>query len=992
MAFYQNITYDLNSLYSANNYVPPATTNVNRDGAGVIDGQSIHLTTPQDITIDFFSGKPGQKAAPSLVAIAKAQNFKIQRDYWLGTDTADYWGPNHRLLDAAYVVVRVKIAEGETTVPDLKFITRGKTIACYNYDKSYSHYAKATGEQSTNFQLGDYVTIKNMNGSVLVNSTQIIDKWTFANADGSLNTRFRFDIDPPLIYIEGVPQITKFQMVKGSATWTMITFNYKETEGTVPTEWISQISGANSSNGSVQFSFNQAPQSVQGGVPGESSSAFSVVDANGNAVNNYFFGNAVLVGNISGSGLVTRYSWDAAGPSAQQAIGKFMVRRNVITLPASASTTDGYYNGYDVTLKRIDQFGRTVVQTKRIIDYYGSTRLATIDDMWNYGYHPKVGDSVSLTPGYADSRISINPVMQVATYITSPIFGKNLDPFRDLYLPSWLSAARKCDLQSDVTVKTVNGNTPTPGTKYRFPASGNIIWQGTVVGSDNGYIQFTNVLGKLTHKWNSWKTFRVNELVYNQNKLYIVVAEGVKATAPTHTNSSVDGLTHLSGLSIYSSDNGAAIPLAVDGNPVRAEKDGSIIPGYSLYDCDGVDYWRLLGWDEFKQRYVTQHQTNITVDTSVSMFDNVNSFLNHFGGIMRYSAGQYHMDIESPEGAISNEDDEVFNITSDHIIGKIRLSDEGIRSAFNSLTASYADPANRFESRNISFFNSEYLKADRNVPKKGSLSLPGVTNYYNTRLLADRFLNKSRFGLTASFNMAPRGLLLQAGQVIQLEYPRYDWQGKKFRIASLTHQEDATVDIVAEEYDDSFYGLSRISKQAASGLAGPGGTITTLDPPSGLTATSVDTGDETNSAVQLTWVNNPVSNSKSVSTELYSSYSSKLYVHVTSVTGNILNTTAAHELRVGELITPITGIGGLSNSRSYFIKSLPSATQIILSETKDGPVFGMSDMSGIDMVLQTANLTATISTPANSFVDVFGGIDGRVVKYYWVRHKVVQGT
>jgi len=241
--------------------------------------------------------------------------------------------------------------------------------------------------------------------------------------------------------------------------------------------------------------------------------------------------------------------------------------------------------------------------------------------------------------------------------------------------------------------------------------------------------------------------------------------------------------------------------------------------------------------------------------------------------------------------------------------------------------------------------------------------------------------------------MTQRGTILLAGQVIQLQYPRYNWINKKFRILTLTHQEDATVDIVAEEYDDSFYGLSNISKQAAAGLAGSTGSVTGIGSPFNLRASSVEGDDETNSAVSVTWENNADANTKNVSTELYSSYSSHLYVDMASISGNTITTIEnPHRLQVGELVTSTATVSGLAANRSYFIKAIPSANTLQLSETKDGPILGLQNNTNVDALLMTANLIATVAIPANSYVDVFGGIDDRVVKYYWVRHKVVQGT
>lgn len=708
-----------------------------------------------------------------------------------------------------------------------------------------------------------------------------------------------------------------------------------------------------------------------------------------------FNANRVLEGNEDLPGrIVTKIPYTpAAAAQVNTAIAAdtHLKSRDSLTLSADASSVDDYYNGYIITLSKYSSLtGKQIVQTRIIEDYLGASRQVIIKDVWDAALTPQIGDSISITPPYCDKRVSINSAMQTMDYLTSVTYGKGLHFSKDLNLSSFKESAQLCDAQSNVTINYTSGVAPAIAQVYRWPATGNILWQGRVIAAAAGYAEFDLIIGKLSNGWNNWKNYAVDELVYSGTRLYKTVASGVKIADPVHVTGVVDGLEYLAaGPTLTSSTGGTALTLAFDGNPVRANKNGTRISGYSLYDCDEVNYWRYLGWDEFNQRYVTRHQTNLSIDTSLPLFENTNSLLEHYGGILRYSSGQYFLNIEEPSDTISNSDSEVRNITSDHIIGKIRLSDEGTRGAFNSLTASFPDPANKFEARNISFFNSEFLKSDRNVPKKGSISVPGITNYYNTRILADKFLNKSRFGLSISFNMSPRGLLLLAGTVIQLQYPRYGWVNKKFRISALTHQEDTTVDIVAEEYDDSFYAISKLSRQ--SGTTGDaGGITTTIGSPTNLVASSIDAGDEVYSGVEISWTNNPGANTRNVYTELYSSVSTSLYLTVNTIASNVLTSTIAHQLAIGEIVTAKTTINGLQVDKIYYIKDVLSTTQFSLSETKGGPIKALTNGVSLGAIIQTGNLIATLPIPTNSYVDVFGGIDSRVIKYYWVRHKIIQ--
>jgi hypothetical protein len=92
-----NLVFNKNAVATYNPYTAPVEATANL-GKGIIAGESISLTSPNTMTMDFFSGTENQKAASQLVDIAKANNFKVQNDYWTGSDTSEYWGPNHRLF------------------------------------------------------------------------------------------------------------------------------------------------------------------------------------------------------------------------------------------------------------------------------------------------------------------------------------------------------------------------------------------------------------------------------------------------------------------------------------------------------------------------------------------------------------------------------------------------------------------------------------------------------------------------------------------------------------------------------------------------------------------------------------------------------------------------------------------------------------------------------------------------------------------------------
>lgn len=697
-----------------------------------------------------------------------------------------------------------------------------------------------------------------------------------------------------------------------------------------------------------------------------------------------------------------------------------IVSRNTIQLAGSASGVDNFYTGYTIVLKRFNAItGKELIQKKRIIAYTGSNKIATIDGIWDIDFIPRPTDTYEIIPTYGDVRVSTNPAIQTLDYVTSKRYGKGLNPDQDLRMTTWLESARSCDIQSDVTIEVQNGFTvPLVGSVYRYPQSGPLYFQGEVKKVSGNYVTFTKVIGKYTNKWNSWKSYRVDELVYNEGRLYRVEIAGPKINPPTHSSGSFGGLAYQPDPALYRLSGYSGIPTFAAiknvGNPVRARNaKGTLISGYSLYDADGVDYWRYLGWDEHSQRYATRHQTNLIIDTSVSLFDNTNSLLEHFNGIMRYTAGKYELEVEQGEEPFTSTD--VRTISDDDIIGRIRLSDDGIRTSFNSLAVAYADPANKFEARNISFFNSDYLKADRNVPKKGNVAIPGITNYYNARILADKFLAKSRYGLAINFNMAPKGSLLLAGKVIQVNSPRYGWNNKRFRIENITHNVDTTVDIVAKEYDDEFYVISNISKTPASGMAGDPSTATSVQP-GGLVASGIASENEKIGGIELSW--DPLETpDPTVVTEIYGGRSSNLFTTITGHSTGSVNSVHV-DLVDGQQITAWESIGNIDKGQiyTYVLKDGMQRAEIHLKGKK-------VNVLAENYRFCTAVVIDTVDSNVTSYIDVVNFEDqpfeqivdpieeppveeppveeppveeppvprvDRIEKFYWIRYKIIQ--
>ena len=148
-------------------------------------------------------------------------------------------------------------------------------------------------------------------------------------------------------------------------------------------------------------------------------------------------------------------------------------------------------------------------------------------------------------------------------------------------------------------------------------------------------------------------------------------------------------------------------------------------------------------------------------------------------------------------------------IDNTDIIGSITLNDNSAQKSKNTVKASIFDPQNNWSSRSVSFFNSDFVQADRGTIKTGTFTYSGVTNYYNARIGVEKELIQSRFSKEISFTIGQKGLLLKAGQVIAVTYAPFRFDKKLFRIENATFNANCTVNIKAREYDDSIYVISK---------------------------------------------------------------------------------------------------------------------------------------------------------------------------------------
>ena len=618
----------------------------------------------------------------------------------------------YELLDTAYTVGKFTIAAGETSIPEIDFIVRGKGIECHNYDRSYNNTNSAvyTSAAKTNFNLGDTVALKRAsNNAVIAASVTIIDKWTFIDIDGTILQRFLTDYNKDISTAHYMEKTGghKWYMAPSIATDDITSTVQSPSKTTITSSAAGSSGGVNVVVDNTTL-FNQIMAAVLAGIGNEGGHlAFSGVGRLDLEAGSF----ADLVYN-STTGTFTGIASGAGTTGALDSSVEEVFIKDAIILNSANIKPDNFYVGHAITLTRFDAAGAPTIYRKELIkSYKNAGNVALVDTEWNAGYFPDSGDIYTISVGKPDVRITINPAMQLLDYLTSERYGRGLDLSNDIDLESFKASARACDTRSNVTVATATSNAVAVDDIYRYPASGALLFRGTVesdaAGNATGYKEgvFTDVVGKIARKWNNWYEFQDGEYIWWNSNIYEIATTGVVAADPTNTlvpSSSVQPLTKISGTGDSSlSIDVASTRTTFDGNPIVKKyvpASNSYANGYSLYDSDDVKYWRYLGWNAQSQDYVTRHQTNAVVSTSNPIFDNINLMLKQFNGILRYSNGKYQLAIKS-RTPVSFDSREILDESD--IIGSISLKDGGVKKSHNSISTSIRDPQTKFESRSV---------------------------------------------------------------------------------------------------------------------------------------------------------------------------------------------------------------------------------------------------------------------------------------------------
>lgn len=195
---------------------------------------------------------------------------------------------------------------------------------------------------------------------------------------------------------------------------------------------------------------------------------------------------------------------------------------------------------------------------------------------------------------------------------------------------------------------------------------------------------------------------------------------------------------------------------------------------------------------------------NSVLDTSKTLFDNLNILLLGCRGFLPYSQGQYRLKID---GSSASQ----FSFTTQHMIGGISIQGESKSDKYNRVTVKFPNPDANWQPDTAiwpaagSADEIAYLAADGGVLLQEEIELDTITSFYQARDLARILLLRSRNGITAGIKVTSEALQLEIADVITVTHPTPGWVAKPFQVMGMQLNDDGTVDLALLEYDSTIY-------------------------------------------------------------------------------------------------------------------------------------------------------------------------------------------
>jgi hypothetical protein len=235
-------------------------------------------------------------------------------------------------------------------------------------------------------------------------------------------------------------------------------------------------------------------------------------------------------------------------------------------------------------------------------------------------------------------------------------------------------------------------------------------------------------------------------------------------------------------------------------------------------------------------------ETHAVLDSSQKVIDNVRELLTPMRAIFTYTQGTYKLIIEDSGSS-------ALTLTSDNIIGGIKILGEKKNFKYNRVIGTFTNPNKDWQNDTVSFppFDDSglpsgdqfatILAADNSILLEGRFDFKHITNPYQAEELCEIILRRSRDALGVEVKCTSEAINLTIGDIVNLTYSTGGFSAKPFRVMGMAINSDSTVGLQLVEHQDNFYTWS--SKAQAPTIAD-----TTLPNPNNVSAPASVTLDD----------------------------------------------------------------------------------------------------------------------------------------------------
>jgi putative tail protein len=245
---------------------------------------------------------------------------------------------------------------------------------------------------------------------------------------------------------------------------------------------------------------------------------------------------------------------------------------------------------------------------------------------------------------------------------------------------------------------------------------------------------------------------------------------------------------------------------------------------------------------------IKRHTCNGVVDTSRPTAENLQELLSSCRGNLVWEQGQFKLTIRSE--LIANP---TVTLSPANIIGQWEFRNAGLEDKWNSVTATYIEPANgEFKTQEVQWplvgTTNNYLASDGAFTNNLQLSLPFTNDQLMAQMIAQITLNEARLGISCSVRCTEEALALSVGDKVKVTHPTPGWTDKVFWVTALQLLPDTTVSVSLQEYDTTAYSLSTMEDRR-SFPATTLDSIFTVPPPGAVSSVALAGG-----GLKITWV------------------------------------------------------------------------------------------------------------------------------------------